>query len=769
MLLSIGMIVKNEEKYLRDCLTALTPILDAIESELIIYDTGSSDGTVDIAKEFTQNVFHIEWRDDFAWARNHTLRKAKGKWYMYVDADEIFEDTEGIIEFFKSGKYRRFRSATFRLENLTAPGAGASTAFHPMRLLKKEKDTVFVGKIHESIGLQYPVCDLSARALHHGYKYETLEEVRVKSTRNLKPLLEELEAKPNNPRTTWHIVNEYVNMQDYHEAARLNELGQAAAKPNDIFFDALILQYTKICEIRKNQEDLIETCRSYFVKAKNIQQIAIELRLKEADTCYALKRYDEAMVAYKQAHELFMQNKDKRLNEEFCRRFPVNVSYLEDESFSIKGILNVHVALRDFDAAWEWVKAHPEVLSSVKRGQLYIMYGTILLIDKRPEDAVHLYEYAVENFPPDSEDFIEAIMPIEKMFHSKDKRTLIAETVSNFADSKTTPLKDDYAMLNRLRVMYNNGETLLLKKSLDHFLQKDGEINQIYAEMIVYAIHTGCDFSAFLQNLRVTNTSAMCKSLSRVENASSILLEYMEKMGDSLMQEASMKLLRLMGHIANFFLAAASTEEAQDVKVSKENDSLENASDDEEEVIELQNETKIRFFEVAAKLNHRLLKLMYKEDVYCENSRGILPERDEFYYYAGTAYEKKEAGDLLGFVRNMRHAVKLSEHIREIAKLILKRLEEQVIPTVQERPKNLQDQLLERLEEQIKPPEPVSQKSLQDQLKDEISNLKDIIYAAIKAGDRDKASMLIRSYAAINPSDPDIPTIKQMIESWIQK
>ena len=50
MLLSIGMIVKNEEKFLDRCLAAIKPILDNIDSELIIADTGSTDNTVEIAQ-----------------------------------------------------------------------------------------------------------------------------------------------------------------------------------------------------------------------------------------------------------------------------------------------------------------------------------------------------------------------------------------------------------------------------------------------------------------------------------------------------------------------------------------------------------------------------------------------------------------------------------------------------------------------------------------------------------------------------------------------
>ena len=61
MLLSIAMIVKNEEKFLPKTLNALLPILNTIKSELIILDTGSEDNTISIAKQFTDNVYSVPW------------------------------------------------------------------------------------------------------------------------------------------------------------------------------------------------------------------------------------------------------------------------------------------------------------------------------------------------------------------------------------------------------------------------------------------------------------------------------------------------------------------------------------------------------------------------------------------------------------------------------------------------------------------------------------------------------------------------------------
>ncbi|MGM0471746.1 MAG: glycosyltransferase, partial [Bacillota bacterium] len=66
MKLSIGMMVKNEEKHLQECLESLEPIREAINSELVIIDTGSDDNTVEIAKEFTDRIYFHEWNNHFA-------------------------------------------------------------------------------------------------------------------------------------------------------------------------------------------------------------------------------------------------------------------------------------------------------------------------------------------------------------------------------------------------------------------------------------------------------------------------------------------------------------------------------------------------------------------------------------------------------------------------------------------------------------------------------------------------------------------------------
>ena len=82
--LSVCMIVRDEEKMLPRCLKSVQSIAD----ELIVVDTGSKDNTISIAKDFGAKVFHFKWRDDFAAARNESLKYATGDWILQIDADE---------------------------------------------------------------------------------------------------------------------------------------------------------------------------------------------------------------------------------------------------------------------------------------------------------------------------------------------------------------------------------------------------------------------------------------------------------------------------------------------------------------------------------------------------------------------------------------------------------------------------------------------------------------------------------------------------------
>ena len=88
--ISLCMIVKNEEKVLSRCLDSIANLVD----EIIIVDTGSVDQTKEIAANYTSKIYSYPWIDDFSAARNYSFSKASMDYCMWMDADDILEDTE---------------------------------------------------------------------------------------------------------------------------------------------------------------------------------------------------------------------------------------------------------------------------------------------------------------------------------------------------------------------------------------------------------------------------------------------------------------------------------------------------------------------------------------------------------------------------------------------------------------------------------------------------------------------------------------------------
>jgi glycosyltransferase involved in cell wall biosynthesis len=78
------LIAKNEERFLPQCLRSVR----ALASQIVVVDTGSTDRTVDIAREFGAEVHSFSWCDDFSAARNAALEHATGDWILILDADE---------------------------------------------------------------------------------------------------------------------------------------------------------------------------------------------------------------------------------------------------------------------------------------------------------------------------------------------------------------------------------------------------------------------------------------------------------------------------------------------------------------------------------------------------------------------------------------------------------------------------------------------------------------------------------------------------------
>ncbi len=204
IVLSIGMIVKNEIRCLEKCLIALEPLRQAVPSELVIADTGSTDGTREVAARYADQLFDFAWNDDFAEARNAVLSKCSGQWYLSVDADEYLDkEFDTLVKFLlhptdneKRADFGLITIANYRDQALEKD---AATSFLALRLARRTAELRYIGKIHEHFQHKdySGVLNLAPVVFwHDGYAYETPEQRRKKENRNMQLLKEELGKYP---------------------------------------------------------------------------------------------------------------------------------------------------------------------------------------------------------------------------------------------------------------------------------------------------------------------------------------------------------------------------------------------------------------------------------------------------------------------------------------------------------------------------------------------------------------------------------------------
>ncbi len=183
--ISVCMIVKNEGENLRPCLESLGDLA----SEIIVVDTGSSDDTVKIAEALRAKVVRFDWIDDFAAARNESLRHATSDWVFWLDADDRLSPT-AVAQLGRaavSGKADAYACLVSSLE----PDGRVNSVEH-VRLFRNGLGISFSGAIHETVapdlarlGLRLAGTDIVVQ--HTGYR--SVEVIRQKSKRNL-PVIE---------------------------------------------------------------------------------------------------------------------------------------------------------------------------------------------------------------------------------------------------------------------------------------------------------------------------------------------------------------------------------------------------------------------------------------------------------------------------------------------------------------------------------------------------------------------------------------------------
>lgn len=227
IIISICMIMKNEERCLERCLKSLTPLREQLPCELIITDTGSTDKSIEIAEKYADKLLHFEWCNDFSAARNFGLEQAKGEWIMVIDADEeLVEDVSHLVKFFTSEEKYKYYSCFLKKKNCFDAEIcnrveslkdynGTESAFLDYRVFRADDNPRYEGIIHETVPYKDPAYTFNDLVLYHdGYAYEDLKKRKEKGFRNASLLEKSLKENLHDLRQINMILNESTVLND---------------------------------------------------------------------------------------------------------------------------------------------------------------------------------------------------------------------------------------------------------------------------------------------------------------------------------------------------------------------------------------------------------------------------------------------------------------------------------------------------------------------------------------------------------------------------
>lgn len=225
---SVCIIAKNEEKYIGECLQRLT----AYDWEIVVADTGSTDQTIEIARQYTSHIYSFPWCDDFSAARNFCISKASNHWILNIDCDEYLTNTQSESELLALLNPVLKNPSAAGMVNIINPHAASvntSVSVDPVARFFHKRYYQYHGKVHEqavpSGTLPAAYVKTPFSLYHTGYSNEF--SLTKKASRNILLLKKELQNTPEDTYLFFQLGQSYFVTGDYEKAYLSFEQGLA--------------------------------------------------------------------------------------------------------------------------------------------------------------------------------------------------------------------------------------------------------------------------------------------------------------------------------------------------------------------------------------------------------------------------------------------------------------------------------------------------------------------------------------------------------------
>lgn len=166
-MLSVIIIAKNEAKNIRRCLESVH-----FADEVIVLDSGSTDETLAIAKEFTPHVYSTDWQG-YGVQKQRALEFASCDWVLNLDADESINGLlkEEILNAMSAPNIDAYR-IPIQMYFYGKPLRFSSSPERHIRLFKKQGAAYSDDIVHEKIKLPVTtrIAQIKNSIEHHSFR-----------------------------------------------------------------------------------------------------------------------------------------------------------------------------------------------------------------------------------------------------------------------------------------------------------------------------------------------------------------------------------------------------------------------------------------------------------------------------------------------------------------------------------------------------------------------------------------------------------------------
>ncbi len=232
--LSLCMIVKNEERFVDQCLTSVRDFVD----EIIVVDTGCEDRTTEIVGKYGANIFVHPWVGDFSVARNHSIDHAGSDWILVLDADEklALRDATHLRDLIKTTTYQGFKliQRNYLWDARVACSKPVPQDYEEgrvysncvdvpvIRLFRKSPEIRYLGRVHELVDPVFEARQLpflsTDLVIHHYGKVAERNRLEAKKQVYLDLGRQKAQEEPGNAMAQYEMGIQLFELNRFTEA-----------------------------------------------------------------------------------------------------------------------------------------------------------------------------------------------------------------------------------------------------------------------------------------------------------------------------------------------------------------------------------------------------------------------------------------------------------------------------------------------------------------------------------------------------------------------